>query len=585
MLAEKALFTSSAPALGRRGILIPITWYTGFATRYGPSRYDSILWGLDEWKRFVDWLASYRFNVLYLCCYGYWPFPLRNYPKAVLRDVEFTEWDAEKGQPRKVRWTHPNVENDFLPELVEYAHSLGIQVFLTLGLNSFNGGYLREYPGKPSIQEGQRAPSPVGRLSEPCWSDPENRKYSVTTIGEVFERYAFDGVVFESAECELCKCDDCTSKYRSGADNELQARISADMDWLGDVLRTIREARPGVEFQLTYHWPWGKQIIHRDSPQAAATFLTYLREQLPPDVLICWLPPQEEEEFSLWAEIFGPQRCLHYVYGGQSLWDRTLVYHGSERDLNTIEFVKRETEMACGSTGSPPRVRRGGSRGGHSLIGAFVEADEFLGHELQMLTFAAYAWNGMGEPLSCLLPRAAAALYGDDAPLVLEATKYLNRLSPFDLAQGGEPVEPLSEAALPVQDGYEKLALAKQEGERALALLERCSGRTYFPGSFEKMKTEARRKALNGELLLSLKSAQELTERVEKVKFSDYRQARELAQTAQTNLSASRRAREELHALLAKAYPLMYPSFPDFAFLNQVAALEAKLAKEIAPFV
>ena len=130
------------PDIEWRSLSTTFAWYAG----YGRLGFDSQLWGLEEWKQFINVCVDYKINQINMCIYGYWPFKMPDYPETVLQDIRMKVWNPESENWIEVDFKHPNLSKEFLPQLIEYGHTLGIQFYAYIGLNSYSGGYSNKYP-------------------------------------------------------------------------------------------------------------------------------------------------------------------------------------------------------------------------------------------------------------------------------------------------------------------------------------------------------------------------------------------------------------------------------------------------------
>ena len=119
-----------------------LTWYSGFNRLEG---YDLNNWSRDEWKWLVDWSLLHKCNAWAVCMCGYWPFALEGYSESVL-DVSSEFFNPLTGKKERHRFVHPNIKQEFYPEVIRYAQERGIKVYAYTAINSFVGGYLLKHP-------------------------------------------------------------------------------------------------------------------------------------------------------------------------------------------------------------------------------------------------------------------------------------------------------------------------------------------------------------------------------------------------------------------------------------------------------
>jgi len=110
------------PSIEYRSLSTTFAWYAG----YGRFGFDMQLWSMKEWKQFINICSDYKINQLNMCLYGYWPFKFDEYPESVLKGLRMRVWNPESENWVEVEYMHPNVAEEFLPELIKYGHKLGI---------------------------------------------------------------------------------------------------------------------------------------------------------------------------------------------------------------------------------------------------------------------------------------------------------------------------------------------------------------------------------------------------------------------------------------------------------------------------
>jgi hypothetical protein len=161
-----------------------MTWYSGYNRLEG---YDLCNWTLDEWKWLVDWSLLHKCNGWAMCMYGNWPFTLPGYDECTL-DVDSFHYDPATGQKTAYRFTHKNIQNEFLPELIRYANARGVHVHAYIGKNTFNGTYGIKHPD-----------ANAGGAAELIPFHPGVHEYWDACIRRILE-IGFNGFVFEDPE-------------------------------------------------------------------------------------------------------------------------------------------------------------------------------------------------------------------------------------------------------------------------------------------------------------------------------------------------------------------------------------------------
>ena len=264
------------PALSVRGISPQWAWYLGNRGPYGVAH-----WGIDEWRRAIRFLAEYRFNLLALCTYGKFPFRLKRHQERCAAEIELTLWDSEKGE-HTVRWTHPAYRDDFLSDLIEYAHAHGIRVVIYSCLN------LQD-------EQGSRR-----------WADERDVAAYCDIQRELLE-CGVDGFIFESGEFYL---RDKADIDRFGRDE--WARLRADVFLTRTYAENIRRERPDAIVGVVDHYLFKDW---RERKVADRTGLEKWRSALSPEVLIAYVfhMPLAYEVFPgerIWTYVFGPKGGL-----------------------------------------------------------------------------------------------------------------------------------------------------------------------------------------------------------------------------------------------------------------------------------
>ena len=161
-----------------------MTWYSGYNRLEG---YDNGNWTLDEWKWLVDWSLLHKYNAWALCMYGNWPFHLPGYEETTL-DVTSASLNPETGKKELHRFTHRNIQAEFLPELIRYANRRGVKTYAYIGKNSFNGTYGVKHPD-----------ANAGGAAELIPFHPGVHAYWDAFIRRLVE-IGFNGFVFEDPE-------------------------------------------------------------------------------------------------------------------------------------------------------------------------------------------------------------------------------------------------------------------------------------------------------------------------------------------------------------------------------------------------
>jgi len=133
------------PQLDQRALIMDIG---GQGFMVGPSR-----WDFDQWKEFMDWMVDHKFNEIWFEIIGSgrlmgnlsmekgewigFPMELSSYPQIVCRDRPIRRWDEASGKVVADTYTAPNVRQEFLRELIDYAKARGLKAVVFVGYDYF----------------------------------------------------------------------------------------------------------------------------------------------------------------------------------------------------------------------------------------------------------------------------------------------------------------------------------------------------------------------------------------------------------------------------------------------------------------
>ncbi len=115
---------------------------------------------------------------------------------------------------------HENIRQDFVRDLIDHAHSLGIKVLLGFTPFGYDGvnQYALEHPELKAVGKDGK---PTAAFGIGCWgfnlcpSRPESQKFLIEYAREMaFDFYSnADGLLIESSDYAICHCDDCGPKF------------------------------------------------------------------------------------------------------------------------------------------------------------------------------------------------------------------------------------------------------------------------------------------------------------------------------------------------------------------------------------
>ena len=114
---------------------------------------------------------------------------------------------------------HENVRKDFVRDLIDHAHTKGINVLL--GFTPFGYDGVNQYPLEhPETRAIGKDGQPVGKAGIGCWgynlcpSKPESQRFMVEYVREMLGFYPnADGLMIESSDYAICHCPECGPKF------------------------------------------------------------------------------------------------------------------------------------------------------------------------------------------------------------------------------------------------------------------------------------------------------------------------------------------------------------------------------------
>ncbi len=284
------------PNIEIRSISTTFAWYAGYS-RVG---FDSQLWNYDDWKEFIDICSDFKINQINMCMYGYWPFKFEEFPETTLSNYPLKIWNKENKTWIEINYNHPNIVNEFLPDLIKYAHKRFIRIFAYIGLNSYNGGYSNVYKDRRAVPPSEKYYNNFDFL---CLSDERNVDYLKKSIKRIVE-IGFDGIIFEESEENYwyCNCEKCKERYLKKTSRAADAKHLANYELLTKLYNIIKDTNPCCEVGLR---AWREEPVEKD-----LAFLENAKNSIPEDVFLYWAPGpyNPESEFEKWVNIFGPQR-------------------------------------------------------------------------------------------------------------------------------------------------------------------------------------------------------------------------------------------------------------------------------------
>jgi hypothetical protein len=274
------------PLMQDRGILVDVG---GQGFMAGSAR-----WNFSQWKDFVDWMVDHKFNILWIefigsgrlmgnlnMDAGEWigfPLALKSYPQLVCRNRPIRRWDAAQGKIVQDTYTAPNVEREFVGELIDYAQARGIKSYLFIGYDYF-ANQLPVVLGIPG-------------------NDPTNRqanKVYDTILKEITERYRnASGVVM------------CTIENKNVPPEIIHDIIRRT----NDGVKIVRSINPKMEVGLLPDYlEWQPNQLDD---------IRLLKRSVPADLFLAYSPHREPQQ-KAWQRVHG--NVWRYMNYSQYAWD------------------------------------------------------------------------------------------------------------------------------------------------------------------------------------------------------------------------------------------------------------------------
>ncbi len=378
-----------------RSISTTFAWYAGFS-RVG---FDSQLWGREEWKRFIDTCSDLKVNQLNMCMYGYWPFRFDEFPETTLSNYPMKVWNKENRAWIDIAYTHPNIADEFLSDLIQYAHERCIKIFAYVGLNSYNGGYANIYKDRRAKRPSDKHLNDFDFL---CLSDPRNVDYLAKSVRRLAE-LGLDGIIFE--ECEenywYCNCDRCKERYLAGALSPADAKHRANRELMRNTLYpAIRAVNPNCEI--------GIRMLREEPVEKPVSYLEEARDGLPPDIYLYWAPGPycPESEFEKWVRVFGPHRiCARDQESNAYSASMGRLFY-----MFSSNLLRPEKEHLYWSLENDIDQYLGAVRNGCRGINGYLF--EYYAYFLHLFAAAQYGWNA-GLPKEEFPLYALRAVFGE----------------------------------------------------------------------------------------------------------------------------------------------------------------------------
>jgi len=152
--------------------------------------------------------------------YGAWPFTLPGYEETTAQ-YDSLYYDPKTGKKVPHRYVHPNIRQEFFPEVIKYANARGIKVHAYIGKNTYNGTYIQKHCES-------NAQSPVAEALPFTLGLEDYWRAFIKRILEI----GFNGFVFEDPEAYHVpnQNEECYRTFWApwGSDDPVSA---TDRDW------------------------------------------------------------------------------------------------------------------------------------------------------------------------------------------------------------------------------------------------------------------------------------------------------------------------------------------------------------------
>lgn len=478
------------PSLPVRAVAPTFSWYAG----YGRIGFDCQLWGFDEWVEFLNICLDNKINQFNMVMYGYWPFEFDEHPETVFRDVPIKIWNAENRKWLTVRYTHPNLEEPYLKQFIEYAHKMEVNIFAYVGLNSYNGAYSIKHPEartKPPASEKF-----LNDFDSLCLSYPGTVDYILDSMKKIAS-LGFDGFTLEESEEGFwyCECDACKKRWHETTNTPGEAKHKANMWLLNQIYETVRKVNPDAVI--------GIRAFRQPPLEKDPAFLQECVASMPKDIMLFWAPGLyvPEAEFEKWCEAFGRDR----------IWARDTEANAITSTMGRLyrtfksNVIRYEDEPNEQVIETDIRQHKGSVKMGVHGINGFMF--EWYGLFMHLFAHGNYGWGSVMDEEE-FYTRACSVNFGELGEKVLYVMKNIVTIHESQI--------PLYTTPFPFQknkmtnDDIPAIMAAKENHPRLMEMIEELRERAYndeklrcWLPHFDKLHNAERRNAVIYDLVLA----------------------------------------------------------------------------------
>ena len=293
---------------------------------YSKPTHKNAMMPLADWLKVIDWMAERKIDSLWALVNGYTlGYPSEKYPE--LRD-NFAQ----------------NAKYNFLGELIRYAHSKGVRVYLTVTTDDHAEQFGKRFPETVRIDKYGHPRSSRALVLE----NPKVRKYILETLTEVLDLYPeADGIVIHPTETPPDRFNAVTvEKYRRETNKDFYEASEEERfrwyneqyaDFATEMYRLAAAKKANIDFIMFNCW-WQDKYID------------VYQKRLPKQMKICvWHYGWDDKEawkwpIQSWVTAMGPERIVYMPTGDSFLFPRAKGEQ-VERHIGTDRLISSARAM------------------------------------------------------------------------------------------------------------------------------------------------------------------------------------------------------------------------------------------------